>query len=98
MLECQVSLKDFCEAMKSLCPFDISDRKQMYPGTIDCFEEYRYHYSICSMHFLILKLMYRFLRHSLHNINYLCEDLDAGNRCPACPPVPVGQVEEGMLL
>ena len=42
MLECQVSLKDFCEAMKFLCPFLTSDRKQMYPGIIDSFEEYRY--------------------------------------------------------
>ena len=42
MLECQVSLKDFCEAVKLWCPFIIPDRKKIYPGIIDSFEEYRY--------------------------------------------------------
>ena len=42
MLECQVSLKDFCEAVKLWCPFIILDRKKIYPGIIDSFEEYRY--------------------------------------------------------
>lgn len=44
MLECHVSLKDFCEALKLWCPFTISDRKKIYPGIIDSFEEYRYTY------------------------------------------------------
>ena len=26
-------------------------------------------------------------------MNYLCKELDAGNKCPACPSVSVSQVE-----
>ena len=42
MLECQVSLKDFCEALKFLCPLAIVNRREVYPVVIDSFEEYRY--------------------------------------------------------
>ncbi len=42
MLECQVSLKDFWEALKFVCPLVIVNRKKVYPAIIDSFEEYRY--------------------------------------------------------
>ena len=42
MLECQVALKDFCAALKFLCPIKIPDRREVYPAIIDSFEEYRY--------------------------------------------------------
>jgi len=42
MLECQVSLKDFCQALDVLCPFIGKHRRDIYPVIIDSFEEYRY--------------------------------------------------------
>lgn len=41
MLECHVSLKDFCSALKFYCPFMIPGRRVVYSALIDCFEEYR---------------------------------------------------------
>lgn len=42
MLECHVSLKNFCKALDILCPFVHKGRRDIYPGIIDSFEEYRY--------------------------------------------------------
>ena len=41
MLECQVSLKDFCYALRYYSPFITSERRDIYPVIIDSFEEYR---------------------------------------------------------
>ncbi len=41
MLECQVSLKDFCQALKYYCPFTVSGQREIYPVLINSFEEYR---------------------------------------------------------
>lgn len=42
MLECQVSLKDFCQSLKCVCPFFVPKRRNIYSALIDSFEEYRY--------------------------------------------------------
>ena len=41
MLECQVSIKDFCSAFKFLCPFSPPNARNFYSSLIDSFEEYR---------------------------------------------------------
>ena len=41
MLECQVSIKDFCSAFKFLCPFSPPNARDFYSSLIDSFEEYR---------------------------------------------------------
>ena len=41
MLECQVSLKDFWNSLKFVCPFS-APRRDIYSALIDSFEEYRY--------------------------------------------------------
>lgn len=43
ILECQVSLKDFCSALKFRCPYSIPKRRGIYSSLIDSFEEYRYY-------------------------------------------------------
>lgn len=55
MLECQVSLKDFCNSLKFKCPFSIPQRRDVYSALIDSFEEYRYvtctlTFVLCMMH------------------------------------------------
>lgn len=44
MLECQVSLKDFCAALRFRCPYHVLNSKDIYSSLIDSFEEYRYLY------------------------------------------------------
>lgn len=41
MLECQVSLKDFSNSLKFMCPFYFQ-RREIYSALRDSFEEYRY--------------------------------------------------------
>jgi hypothetical protein len=70
MLECQVALKDFCSALKFRCPFNAS---------MICRQKDIYSSLIDSFE------EYRLLKHHLRHLNYLCEGLDEGNVCPACP-------------
>lgn len=42
MLECQVSIKDFCHTLKFRCPFSLPKQRAVYSALIDSFEEYRY--------------------------------------------------------
>jgi hypothetical protein len=42
LLECQVALKDFCQAIYSRCPYHTIIQRDIYSCLIDAFEEYRY--------------------------------------------------------
>lgn len=42
LLECQVSLKDFCSALKFRSPFHFLEKRNVYSAMIDSLEEYRH--------------------------------------------------------
>lgn len=70
-LECQVAVKDFCDALQTMADDVIvfSNQRKLYPVIIDSLEEYRlYHHKLATLNFAVN-----------------CSGLDDGTVCPACP-------------
>lgn len=44
-------------------------------------------YFMCTVIMPCQKLLCRFMKHEVRNLNFICEGLDNGNICPACPKV-----------
>lgn len=63
--------------------------RRMYSALINSFEEYRFVCLIQNVQTIIIDVSmyynYRCMKHNVRHLSHICDTLDSGNVCPACP-------------
>jgi len=99
LLECQVAVKEFCGALFFKCPYIIQkvftmclEREghtivmhMLTPQWLMQLKNIGKPFSTQLLMSHLVWTIFRFIKQELRNPSFLCENLDRGNVCPACP-------------